>query len=204
LDQERCRREILGQLRDFLPETYQEANELVHFVSAKEFLSRSTTPHALEIPVPSDYAFIAMESRLRSFLLDKRTRSKLNPAKTYLSNLLTDMCAVTGWNRQQADTAWQKAARELEVTTPVYLRLCRLNSDLSESLESQSKSTLNALHTYSQATIDSYLASVEGLVDAVPYQGIFFITSYAESILSACQNRLSADMESIGMSFFDF
>jgi mitofusin len=72
---------VLEKIKEHSPHTYEDANDLVHFVDS----------HV-------DPSFEDLESSLRSFVLVKRAKSKLNPASMYLSNLLLDIELLMGAN----------------------------------------------------------------------------------------------------------
>ncbi|OBZ83720.1 Transmembrane GTPase fzo1, partial [Choanephora cucurbitarum] len=84
-DKDRCKRLILEQIRQLSPATYADADDLVHFVSAGNV---DLEPGSRKLDAPD---FARLEQRLRAFVLENRTKSKLMPAKNYLVNLLMDI-----------------------------------------------------------------------------------------------------------------
>jgi GTPase SAR1 family protein len=104
-DQERCQEMILKQVHGLSPATFKESSELVHFVSSNAIPmggSGSSPPDGdgdgdddpndkgkgKEAEKRRDFG--ELETSLRRFVLEKRARSKLAPAKTYLLNVLGD------------------------------------------------------------------------------------------------------------------
>ena len=94
-DKERCRAQVLRQIAKLSPATYQDAADLVHFVSCQSIVDDPESPHILD--------FERLESSLRTFVLEKRARSKLAPVKTYLRNVLDDVTIIATSNKDYAD-----------------------------------------------------------------------------------------------------
>ena len=73
-NKEKCRCMVLEQIKELSPCTYEDANNLVYFVDS--LVGRDN---------PS---FEELKASLRSFILVKRAKSKLNPALKYLSKVV--------------------------------------------------------------------------------------------------------------------
>jgi len=76
-NKETCRRMVLEQIRELIPRTYEDANDLVHFMDS--------------LVGKDDPSFEDLKAAIRSFVLVKGAKSKLNPVSTYLSHLLSDI-----------------------------------------------------------------------------------------------------------------
>lgn len=122
-DKAKCRRLILEQIKQLSPNTYEDAEDLVHFVDSATALKTST---------PS---FDTLESALRSFVLTKRNKSKLHPAATYLDHLLSDVDLLVGANAIVAQTELERARADLEKSRPVLEKMKGGRDALEESLE---------------------------------------------------------------------
>jgi len=68
---------VLEQIRELIPRTYEDANDLVHFMDS--------------LVGKDDPSFEDLKAAIRSFVLVKGAKSKLNPVSTYLSHLLSDI-----------------------------------------------------------------------------------------------------------------
>ena len=84
----KCRRLILEHIRQLSPRTYEDAEDLVHFVDSASALQ----------PYTANPAFDDLEQSLRSFVLVKRCKSKLHLVSTYLCKLLSDIQLLAGTN----------------------------------------------------------------------------------------------------------
>ncbi|KAF9206766.1 mitofusin [Haplosporangium sp. Z 27] len=113
-DKERCKRVILDQIKQLSAKTYEDADELVHFVAAGSCLPEIIQGGEL----PAD--FLRLEECLRSFVLEKRCKSKLAPAKVYLENILSDVSILSDSNRQMAAEELAKVRLQLERGEPEY------------------------------------------------------------------------------------
>src|SRR5699024_5399562 len=58
--------------------------------------------------------FEGLEGALRRFVLEKRSRSKLAPAKTYLMNVWSDLNTLASVNRDSAQSELDRVTQELQ------------------------------------------------------------------------------------------
>lgn len=123
-DKAKCRRLILDQIKRLSPRTHDEAEDLVHFVDSAAAFQKTTAP------------FGDLESALRSFVLAKRAKSKLTPATTYLTHLLSDVDLLVGANGIVAQAELEKARADLDRSRPVLETMKNGRDALEESLES--------------------------------------------------------------------
>ena len=107
-DKKKCRRLILEQVKALSPRTYEDAEDLVHFVD-----SASTTS-----PPSEDESFRNLESALRTFVLTKRAKSKLQPASTYLTRLLSDVNLLVSANAIFAQSEATKTEEDFKKSRP--------------------------------------------------------------------------------------
>ncbi|EGN98163.1 hypothetical protein SERLA73DRAFT_91399 [Serpula lacrymans var. lacrymans S7.3] len=124
-NKEKCKRLVLEQIKQLSPRTYEDANDLVHFVDSAAALR----------PYTANPAFDDLESSLRSFILVKRSKSKLQPASTYLSNLLSDVELLVGANAIVAQSELDRAKDDLTRAKPVLEKMKNGRNDLEDDLE---------------------------------------------------------------------
>ena len=124
-DKEKCKRLVLEQIKQLSPQTYNDAEDLVHFVdSSSSQLSTSVNT-----------TFDNLETSLRSFVLVKRAKSKLHPASTYLCHLLSDIDLLASSNAIIARTEVDQARDDLNRARPILEKMKHGREDLEESLE---------------------------------------------------------------------
>ncbi|CDO72164.1 hypothetical protein BN946_scf184970.g16 [Trametes cinnabarina] len=177
-DKAKCRRLVLEQIKQLSPRTYEDAEDLVHFVDSQQALHEST---------PS---FSNLESALRSFVLVKRSKSKLAPASTYLTKLLSDVDLLVGANAIVAQTELDRAQNDLQRVRPVLEKMKSGRELLEETLESvedlgasrtrmRTKEILtDALERVGQGKLGVDLSSI-----SLPsYPGLFGIWDYVREV----------------------
>ncbi|KAF5362850.1 hypothetical protein D9758_007061 [Tetrapyrgos nigripes] len=124
-NKEKCKRLVLQQIKELSPRTHDDAEDLVHFVDSASALQ----------PFAANPAFDDLESSLRSFVLVKRSKSKLQPVSTYLNNLLCDIELLAGANSIVANAELQQAQADLSAVKPVLEKMKKGREALEDSLE---------------------------------------------------------------------
>ncbi|KAH9066132.1 hypothetical protein EDB83DRAFT_2675051 [Lactarius deliciosus] len=181
-NKEKCRRMVLEQIKELSPRTYEDANDLVHFVDS--LLGKD------------DPSFEDLEASLRSFVLVKRAKSKLNPASTYLSNLLSDIELLVGANAIVAQAEIAHAKGDLDAARPVLERMKNSREALEEALESVEEQGARSASTKTQRTLTNALDRVgQGLpglssVQMPSYPGLLNLLDYARDVRKALVSSL--------------
>ncbi|KAH9932698.1 P-loop containing nucleoside triphosphate hydrolase protein [Epithele typhae] len=187
-DKAKCRRLVLEQIRQLSPRTYEDAEDLIHFVDSQAALGEDS---------PS---FGQLESALRSFVLTKRAKSKLAPASTYLIKLLSDIDLLVGANAIVAQTELNRARDDLSRAKPVLEKMKNGREALEESLEAvedngASRTRMRTKEILSNA-LDSVGAGKLGIASssvALPsYPGLVGIWDYAREVRRALLASLDA------------
>ncbi|KZT11784.1 uncharacterized protein LAESUDRAFT_808763 [Laetiporus sulphureus 93-53] len=177
-DKAKCRRLVLEQIKQLSPATYKDAEDLVHFVDSAA---------AFENGTPS---FDQLESSLRSFVLVKRSKSKLAPASTYLHHILSDIDLLVGANAIVAESELKRAREDLSLSRPIWEKMKNGREKLEDNLEaveeegatttrSKTKDLLtNALERIGQGKLGIDKASL-----SLPsYPGLLGIWDYAKEV----------------------
>ena len=189
-NKEKCRRLVLEQIKQLSPRTYEDAEDLVHFVDSATALQ----------PFTANPAFDDLESSLRSFVLVKRSKSKLHPVSTYLSNLLSDIELLAGANAIVADIELQNAQSDLEQSRPVLEKMKNGRDVLDNGLlavedegamESSSRTRL-ILSTALERVGQGKLGVDKPLIAMPTYPGFFGLWNYARDVRRALLTSLDA------------
>ncbi|KEF53467.1 mitofusin [Exophiala aquamarina CBS 119918] len=217
-DKERCQKLILEQLGHLSPQTFKEAKELVHFVSSNAVPVQPALPSnggggdggGGSGPSPPDdddnddsskgkgkdkekiQDFEMLESALRRFVLEKRARSKLAPAKTYLMNCLGDMNVLATVNRDVASSELDRVSKELSEIEPEYEERTKQRGLISEQLEKDMDSTATDVYNHTRSTLSSTIANVGSGDLGVEYPGLLSAFQYAEDLRIAMLDQISA------------
>ncbi|KIM91371.1 hypothetical protein PILCRDRAFT_810643 [Piloderma croceum F 1598] len=124
-NKDKCKKLVLEQIKQLSPRTFEDAEDLVHFVDSAAALQ----------PYTANPAFDDLESSLRSFVLVKRSKSKLQPASTYLSNLLSDIDLLVGANAVVAQSERDRALEDINRVRPILEKMKDGQEHLEDGLE---------------------------------------------------------------------
>ncbi|KAF9215430.1 mitofusin [Podila verticillata] len=176
-DKERCKRVILDQIKQLSAKTYEDADELVHFVSAGSCLPEVIQGGEL----PAD--FMRLEECLRSFVLEKRCKSKLAPAKVYLENILSDVSVLSEANRQMAAEELAKVRLELERGEPEYQETLVRREMVLEKVDRLAEETCTLIDTMTREKLINAADDIENSASAlVPWNGLLHIWQYSNDL----------------------
>lgn len=187
-DKDKCRRAILGQLREFSPQTYEDAQDLVHFVDSASALQ----------PYVANPAFDDLEQSLRSFVLVKRSKSKLQPVSTYLCKLLSDVHLLARTNALLAESERLHARDELDEARPVLEKLQQCREAFEDVLEAVEESGAEEASARTKTIFSEALERIgQGLTanneSSLPvYPGLLGVWDYAQDIRRAQLASLDA------------
>ncbi|KAF9577125.1 mitofusin, partial [Lunasporangiospora selenospora] len=176
-DKERCKRVILEQIKQLSAKTYEDADELVHFVAAGSCLPEIIQGGDL----PAD--FVRLEECLRSFVLEKRCKSKLAPAKVYLENVLSDVSVLSEANRQMAAEELAKIRQEMQRTEPQFRETLIRREVVMEQVERITEETCTLIDSMTRERLGSAVDDIENLVQTlVPWNGLLHVWQYANDL----------------------
>ncbi|EKV05654.1 Transmembrane GTPase Fzo1, putative [Penicillium digitatum] len=218
-DKQRCERMILDQIGKLSPRTYKEAAELVHFVSSNAIpvapaISQSgsgggdgggSDPHdddddrdpknkgkGKEQEKLQD--FENLEGALRRFVLEKRSRSKLAPARTYLLNLLADLSSLATVNRDVAQSELTRVTDELAEIIPAFENGKKKKGELAEGVNKAIDDSCDDVYGHTRSTLTNTIARVSDADLGVEYPGIFSAFQYAEELKLAMLDQIASSV----------
>lgn len=193
-DQQRCQEMILKQVHGLSPATFKESSELVHFVSSNAIPmgGGSSPPGDDGDDDPSDKGkgkeadkirdFSELETSLRRFVLEKRARSKLAPAKTYLLNVLGDVNNLAVVNRDVAQSELDRVKKEIDALEPEFEESKKARTEAGEAVERMVEDTTSEVYGYTRDTLNSCIQKVGEQDLGIEYPGLFSAYQYAEDI----------------------
>lgn len=213
-DKERCQKMILDQVHGLSPRTWKEAGELVHFVSSDAIpMAPGGGPGGSgsgsgggggDGDDPGDDPkgkgkdkekiedFGKLEQSLRRFVLEKRARSKLAPAKTYLYNILSDLKSLADVNTEVAQSELDRVAKELGEIEPQLESSKRANSEVKDDVEKTIDAAVKEVY---DSTRSSLTLAIDHAGDGdlgVPYPGLLRAFAYAEDLKVAMLSSIAA------------
>jgi mitofusin len=200
-DKTRCKRRVLEQIKALSPQTFADREELVHFVDSRSAMGVSLVSDSDEQGVV-DAAFVSLETALRSFVLLKRSKSKLMPAQTYLTKLLSDMELLGAANALLAKSECDAARSVLEKTRPILDQLKSQRNAMETELEALEENTVRAVEADVKKTLGNALSNVaEGKMDAgheLPvWRGFLNSLDYAQEVRVALLESLDRAVERV-------
>ncbi|KAJ3292292.1 mitofusin [Rhizoclosmatium sp. JEL0117] len=181
---DRCKRDILSQISEISPLTFQSADQLVHFVAAKQILEKTADKQTTA-------DFTCLEDNLRSFILEKRARSKLNPAKLFLGNLLRDMSVLCSYNHTLSLIKSAEISTQLSDSAPAYERMLRIKEQFLDDVDRTIEETASRAHAFARDQLSNFLEGVETYVEDIEWGGVLGMWQYARDLRNAVY-RLAA------------
>ncbi|KAF9046632.1 hypothetical protein BJ165DRAFT_1527708 [Panaeolus papilionaceus] len=191
-NKEKCRRLVLEQIKELSPGTYEDAEDLVHFVDSASALQ----------PFAANPAFDDLEQSLRSFVLVKRSKSKLHPVSTFLSNLLSDIELLAAANSVVAESEIQKARADLQLVRPVLEKMKSGRDVLEEALESVEETGANDASSRTKKLLSEALERVgagqlgvdKPSVPMPSYPGLLGIWDYVRDVRRALVSSIDSSV----------
>lgn len=136
--------------------------------------------------------FENLEGALRRFVLEKRSRSKLAPARTYLLNLLGDINSLATVNRDVAQSELKRVTEELAELEPAYENGKKRKGEVAEGVDRAIDESCEDVYNHTRSTLTDTIAQVSEADLGVEYPGIFAAFQYAEDLKVAMLDQISA------------
>ncbi|KAI5989117.1 hypothetical protein EDD15DRAFT_2286715 [Pisolithus albus] len=188
-NKDKCKRIVLEQIKELSPRTYDDAADLVHFVDSAAALR----------PYTANPAFDDLESSLRSFVLVKRSKSKLQPVSTFLSNLLSEVDLLAGTNAIVAQSDVDRAKNDLLRSKPVWEKMKNSRDALEDTLEGVEETGASKSHERTKAILSTALdrvgqgqPGVDHCFSLPAYCGLLRIWDYARDVRKVLLASLDA------------
>ncbi|KOS20967.1 Transmembrane GTPase fzo1 [Escovopsis weberi] len=218
-DKQRCQKMILDQVAGLSPRTHKESSELVHFVSSNAIPMGPSPPggpggsgsgsgssgggggddgddpnydgkgKGKDMDKIRD--FEALEQSLRRFVLEKRARSKLAPARTYLLNILNDVKSLATVNQEVAQSELDRVTRALKELEPQLEASRKARGEVDETVAQDMDDTCKDVYDHTRRELSSAIAYAGSTRYDVPYPGIFGAFQYADDLKEAMLSHVA-------------
>ncbi|KAJ3216174.1 mitofusin [Dinochytrium kinnereticum] len=172
---DRCKRDILDQIKEISPLTYEDVDHLVHFVTARKTLLGQAEEEDLA-------SFLNLEQNLRSFILEKRARSKLAPAKIYLSNLLSDIEYLCFVSQERAEARAEDISRDLSDNAPAYEGMLRIKEEFLDDVDKIIDETGEKAEVFARNQLSVFMDALEAYVEDFEWGGIVGVWQYTRNL----------------------
>ena len=190
-NKDRCRNRIMDQVKFLSPETYKNGNEFVHFVSSSQIPfpdddgdgGNGSDDNSEDFGPPDELNdrnrnFDKLEESLRKFLLDKRSLSKLQPAKSYLLNILNDLIKLSELNERLYKREIYECETELcTLLSPACNKLLQQGHELEKQLNYLVEKACTDVYDFTKNNIEQAMGSFES-TQAVEYHGLTDLYEY--------------------------
>ncbi|KAL6823303.1 hypothetical protein V8C40DRAFT_247759 [Trichoderma camerunense] len=209
-DKERCQKMILDQVAGLSPRTHKEASELVHFVSSNVIPMAPSPPGGPsgggsgsgsgggddpgdDKGKDSDKVrdFEKLEQSLRRFVLEKRARSKLAPARTYLLNILNDVGTLATVNHEVAQSEFDRVTQELKELEPQILASKKARSEVDEQVVHNIEETCKDIYDHTRGHLNAAITYAGSTKYDIPYPGLFGAFGYADDLKDAILSHIA-------------
>lgn len=184
-DKARCQRLILEQVDILSPRTRQDAKELVHFVSSNAVIDGEDAAKCQD--------FDNLEQSLRRFVLEKRARSKLAPARTYLLNILGDLETLAEVNKEATSAELAKVRGELSKIAPAYEKSLMARNEVSDDTDKVVEEACATVYRFSRKNISNTIARIDER-SPIKYGGMLSAFAFAEATKDAMLERIQASV----------
>lgn len=207
-DKDRCEKMILEQVYGMSPATFKESADLVHFVSSNAVPTAPAPPggpggggsgsssggggggddpddkgKGKDVEKLRD--FENLEQSLRQFVLEKRARSKLAPARTYLLNILNDVHTLAMVNVDVAEGELERVTKELQEIEPQLETSRRARGEVSDEIDSSIEEACKDVYDHTRTTLATAIANAGYNNHGVEYHGLFSAFEYADELKQA-------------------
>lgn len=185
-DKERCKQRILDQVGELSQEIHKDSENFVHFISS----SRPGTPsgdgpEGDDGPNGNDERndpdFDHLEASLRNFILDKRSISKLLPAKNYLTKLYTDLLTLVDINDKFYSKNKHQYEVELQKVTPKYEDAVKNSVKVNDKVMKLIDEVSNDVYDHTRKSILSTLDTFENNPSIAKGVSIFNIDQFIQT-----------------------
>ncbi|PFH56150.1 hypothetical protein XA68_17004 [Ophiocordyceps unilateralis] len=220
-DKDRCQKLILDQVSGLSPRTFKESSELVHFVSSNAIPAGPSPPGGPggggsgsssggggdDDPDGGDSGpdkgkgkgkdldkqrkFEALEQSLRRFVLEKRARSKLAPARTYLLNILNDVNTLATVNQGVAQSELNRVTAELRTLEPQLETSRRAVSEVGDQIDQEVEDVCKDVYDHTRAEINAAITYAGKSNHDVPYPGFLSAFQYADELKEAMLSHIA-------------
>ena len=138
--------------------------------------------------------FSELEASLRRFVLEKRARSKLAPAKTYLINVLDDLNNLAIVNRDVAQAELERVAQELSTLEPELNQSRATRNEASGNLDHQTEETATEVYSHTRNILNATIAEVSQRDLGLSYPGFWDAYGYAQDLITAMLAEVSSSV----------
>jgi GTP-binding protein EngB required for normal cell division len=138
--------------------------------------------------------FAELEQSLRRFVLEKRARSKLKPAQTYLMNLLGDLDSLATVNHDVAQSELDRVTKELQQLEPELEKIKKATFQAGDGTDRTIEDTVNDVYDHTRTTLDNEISSIADKKYDIVYPSLWSAYQYAEDLRDAMLHEIQTSV----------
>ncbi|KYK56646.1 hypothetical protein DCS_03648 [Drechmeria coniospora] len=135
--------------------------------------------------------FEALEQSLRRFVLEKRARSKLAPARTYLLNILNDVNTLASVNQEVANSELERVTMELKELEPQLESGQKAKAEVGEEVDQSIEETCREVYDQTRRELSSAITHAGQANYSILYPGFLSAFQYAEDLKEAMLSSIA-------------
>lgn len=139
--------------------------------------------------------FAEMETSLRRFVLEKRARSKLAPAKTYLLNVLDDLHNLAQVNQDVAQAELDRVTKKIEELEPLLEQSNKARTEARDALDSSTENAAAEAYAHTRDTLRDTIANISNQNIDMAYPGIWNAYAFAEDVGAAMLAEITSQVD---------
>lgn len=196
-DKERCRTKVLDQIAELAPETRKGSSDFVHFGAYSDNGDPDEDPNDPNNNNNDDDQSNdadPLEASLRNFILEKRSSSKLAPARTYVLNVLSDLRVLCHDNRTSAEHELRELHNQLDSLMPEIDSSVSEYASVSETIEKDTERLVIKLQTETEQQLNTVVSEI-GEQPPLEWPGLSNTFQYAHDTRDALVQRVLSSVE---------
>jgi hypothetical protein len=135
-----------------------------------------------DLGVKDHIDFIELEDCLGKFIFEKRIKSKLLPAQTYLQRLLNEILGIIEYNKRRISEELCRVKHELEIISPCFDELMAHNGLLQADLRRTVDEVTRNVYDHAKATLTQSASTVVVVQATIPWRGVFNVLQFTQNV----------------------
>ena len=179
-NKDKCKKNIISQVQEIFPN--KDLSSFLYFFSSQE------VPPGLRPDDPRYLKFNTNHSNFKevlfSFLINKKTKTKLQPAFNYMFSIISDISYLLDFNTDYLKFESTKIIQELEIIKPAFESLTKLESLLLQELDKINLNCCNKVYSETKLSLSNFVANFENSINSISWFGFYKVWSYRREIVN--------------------
>jgi mitofusin 2 len=181
-NKEKCKRNIVNQVQEIFPE--KDCSSFLYFFSSQGISNNLQLSDS-----DNNFKFITNLSSFKevlfSFLINKKTKTKLQPAFNYMSSIISDASYLLDFNINYLKFESSKVLQELEIIKPVFEDLTKLESQLLHEMDKINLNCCNKVYSETKLSLSNFITNIEKYMNSISWFGIYKVWSFRRELVTS-------------------